>query len=138
MNPLQIAASGVWALGAVFGVLGWLQRRRFRSLLVDGVRSTGTVVEFTSRYDGSHDRYYPVVAFQLADGAPQRAVSRFGSTRPLFAPGQQVPVVYQRDDPERMEILMPGAQAGSNATMAFVATGILAALGGFLLLLPYP
>jgi Protein of unknown function (DUF3592) len=139
VNPLQLAAAGVWALGAVFLIGGLVQRRRFGALLRDGVRTEAIVVGHDRRHDGSHDRYYPAVTFPTNDGGVvTRAVSRFGSTRPMFAVGQQVRVVYQRNDPDRMEILASGAQPSSNATLVFVGAGICALLGLILLVLPYP
>lgn len=118
-------------------------------LLMHGERAEGVVVELergtssTTRGGGSPG-WFPVVAFQTADGRTARFRHRTGTNPPRYEKGERVSVVYMPEMPEKALIdepllnwLLPALLLMIGAGLSFVsvrgfvrARRRLAALGG--------
>jgi hypothetical protein len=71
------------------------------SLLNEGVRTTGNVVEFLESYDDEGDLMYtPVFVFLDEQGQEQRVQSKISSSSPRFRQGQAVELIYRPGKPE--------------------------------------
>ncbi|MCS6807373.1 MAG: DUF3592 domain-containing protein [Bacteroidota bacterium] len=66
----------------------------------DGMQTVGTVV----RFQQSEGAVYPVVRFEAVGQGIMRFTDHAGSRTPEFYEGQQVPVLYQRYEPEKARI----------------------------------
>jgi hypothetical protein len=103
-------------LGLVFvSGAGWIFHRD-RQLSRRGQCVTGTVVDFRSGQTvGSSDGpastvYYPILAFRTVDGGYIQTEAALGSSRLPARLGEQVPVIYDPDNPERASINTPAGR----------------------------
>lgn len=114
-GPLFITAA---ALCLVWAVLAYRSERRYLSR---AARATG-VVESVTAEQGTRGgtSYFPVISFTTAAGAPVRARSRSSNNR--YRVGDSVPVLYDPNEPDDMQI----DTLGSRWVMVGFATGLAA------------
>ena len=75
------------------------------SLLREGVRTTGNVVDFNQGYDDEGDMMYtPVFTFLDEQGSQHQVTSRVSRSSPGYRRGEAVTVIYRRSSPENAEI----------------------------------
>lgn len=71
------------------------------SLLREGVRTTGNVLEFVESYDDEGTLMYsPVYIFRDEQGQEQRVQSKISSSSPRYRQGQSVELIYRPGKPE--------------------------------------
>jgi hypothetical protein len=71
------------------------------SLLRDGVRTTGNVLEFSESYDDEGNRMYsPVYIFLDEQGQEQVVQSIISSSSPRYRQGQTVELIYRPGKPQ--------------------------------------
>jgi hypothetical protein len=75
------------------------------SLLREGVRTTGNVIELLQSYDDEGDLLYtPVFLFLDEQGREHRVQSKFSSSPPGYRPGQAVELIYRPGRPETADV----------------------------------
>lgn len=86
----------------IVGGLVWLVRSA--SLLANGARATGTVVQIHQRDDGDGITYSPVVEFTPVGASTPSRFTGSGSNPQLYEVGETVTVVYRPTDLEGAKI----------------------------------
>ncbi len=66
----------------------------------NGISATGEVVDMRSRYSDGSYTYSAVVEFRDRDGNKSRFTDSVGSSHPSFKRGDEVEVLYMRDNPD--------------------------------------
>lgn len=95
---------GLWVfvVGLAFVAAGGWGLYRDRRLSRRGERAPGVVVDHHWR--APSNICHLVVEFRTADGQVARASTGVGSKPPAAAVGERVPVVYDPEDPKRVEV----------------------------------
>lgn len=76
------------------------------SLLREGVRTTGNVLEFNQYYDDEGTLMYtPVFVFLDEQGQEQQVQSKISSSSPRFRPGQAVELIYRPGKPQTADTI---------------------------------
>jgi hypothetical protein len=98
--------------GSIFAIIGllmmigaWIFFQNGQKFMKEAVSATGMVVE--SVYVKSRKgkgRYYPVVEFQTVDGKSKTFRSDTGSSRPTYENGEQVSILYEKQNPANAKI----------------------------------
>ncbi|MEP6923117.1 MAG: DUF3592 domain-containing protein [Pyrinomonadaceae bacterium] len=77
---------------------------KIRRQVAGSVKATGTVVNFGRMMGKSGYLYCPQVVFADATGQRIEFQSELGTQPPAYTVGQQVPVIYQKNNPRQAEI----------------------------------
>ncbi len=88
-------------VSAVFLIAGICLDFAYQRSTPNPVRVQGTIVDF---YRQHSKRVYPVFEFQDVAGQQHRVVSASQQWILRFSTGDQVPIVYSKDDPEKARI----------------------------------
>lgn len=115
-----------------FAVIAGVQSlRETRGILSRGERVPGILVRIHAEYFDGESYQYPVLRFRTVAGREIETTSKVtGTPYYLFKMrGQQVPVVYDRDDPENARIDDSRGRGRPNA-FVFIALGTVFALIG--------
>jgi hypothetical protein len=92
-------------IGALLLIGTLLAITNTRSLLREGVRTTGNVVDYVeSQDDEGQTMYAPVFAFFDEQGGQHQIVSNVSSSSYAYMMGQAVDVIYRPGNPEGAEI----------------------------------
>ena len=118
------------ALGMVCLLLGGYLAWQSESFAQTAESTTGTVVSYFEHQVDGTTRHRPRVRFVTEDGAIYAAVGQMDYTSQRIPVGSEVPVQYQRDDPNKVRI----ATFFDNWLGAAVAAGVglVSLLGGIL------
>lgn len=125
-----LAARLLLALGLVCLSLGGWLAWQSHSFASTAVATTGTVVSYFEHAEDGDTRYRPRVRYHTEDGSIYAVSGQMDYTSRRIPVGSEVPVHYQRADPNKMRI----ATFFDNwlgATIA-AAVGAVALLGGLL------
>lgn len=92
-----------------------------RSLLKEGVRTTGNVINFVETQDDEGQTMYaPVFAFLDQQGGEHQIVSHVSSSSYAYMKGQAVDVIYRTGDPDSAQIQSTFGLWGLAAILGFV------------------
>jgi Protein of unknown function (DUF3592) len=125
-----LAARLLLALGLVCLSLGGWLAWQSQSFASTAAATTGTVVSYFEHTVDGHTRYRPRVRYHTEDGSIYSVSGQMDYTSQRIPVGSEVPVQYQRADPNKMRI----ATFFDNWLGAAIAAGVgaVAMLGGLL------
>jgi hypothetical protein len=116
--------------GLFFFAIGSGLTLRQRSLENSGIQAPGKVVGLQENSDSDGSSYAPVVQFKLGD-KNYEFISSYSSSPSAYEIGEQVIVVYPRDEPDKAII----KGEGQFLHIIFMLVGGIAAALGFYLML---
>jgi hypothetical protein len=112
---LFIGIGALLLAGAFFAVMS------SRSLLREGIRTTGNVIDFVeSQAEDGQPMYAPVFSFLDEQGVEHQIRSNVSSSSYAYMKGQAVDVIYRPGDPQRAEIQSTFGLWGLAAILGFV------------------
>lgn len=93
------------AIGVVMMIGAWMLFQNDQKFAKEAASATGTVVEsvYVKSRKGKGG-YYPVVEFQTADGKRMTFRSDTGRGRPAYENGEQVSILYEKQNPANAKI----------------------------------
>ncbi|MHC4758443.1 MAG: DUF3592 domain-containing protein [Planctomycetota bacterium] len=89
--------SGIFGLGTYFTI-------KTNKFLETAVKTEGKVVEMEKSYSDGNSRYCPIFTFVDNTGNEQRARSSVSSYPPPYEVGDNIPVLYDPQNPEKADI----------------------------------
>jgi uncharacterized protein DUF3592 len=98
-NTPLVLLLGVLAL--IWAVLAYLVQQRF---LNRAVRTTGVVESLEVQRTSKSTVYFPIIRFATAAGASVTARGNRGSSGHPYQVGQTLPVLYDPDHPDKLEV----------------------------------
>jgi hypothetical protein len=100
---------------------------KVRRQVADSVKTAGTVIGFGKTMGKSGFIYCPQVVFTDAAGRKIQFESEVGSQPPAYNVGQQVRIIYSRENPQKAEIdslmslwFVPGCMAAFGLVFLFL------------------
>lgn len=112
---LFIGIGALLLTGAFFAVMS------SRSLLQEGIRTTGNVIDFVESQDeDGQTMYAPVFSFLDEQGVEHQILSNVSSSSYAYMKGQAVDVIYRPGDPQGAEIQSTFGLWGLAAILGFI------------------
>lgn len=101
-----------WIIGSIFAAVGvvvliiaWILFQKEQKFAKEAASAMGTVVESVYRKSRKGKiTYYPVVEFQTVGGKRMTFRSNTGSKPPTYEDGEQVSVLYEKQNPANAKI----------------------------------
>jgi len=124
---MGLAARLLMALGVVCLLLGAYLLSQ-SSVLGNTLEATGTFAGYREIGAGDELRYRPRVRFETATGDIVTFEGQLATSAQRFAPGEKIPVVYPRTDPQKARIAL--FTDNLLAPIAAGVVGLLALVGG--------
>lgn len=107
-TTMRIAAPLLILIGLAMIGGGCYLGQKLDTLLKEGLRAPGQVVEMAASHDSDGSSYHAVVRFTDGAGAQHRFHDKVGSNPPSHVVGDAVTVLYRREDPEASAIIDRG------------------------------
>jgi hypothetical protein len=91
-------------IGLGVSVSGIFSIFKVRRQVAESVKTTGTVIGFGKKMGKSGYIYCPHAAFTDTQGRKIQFESEVGSQPPAYVIGQQVQIIYEKNNPQKAEI----------------------------------
>jgi hypothetical protein len=125
----RFAIPALFILGFTLLFLSHYSYRKTEAFLQNAKNASGRVVELRERdsSDGGSSTYAAVVEYRDDNGETRQFIDSFSSNPPVYHSGEDVSVLYNRDDPREVQI--------DRGRTNYWLTGLLGGLGGLFTLL---